>query len=91
MMYFMKKNLFKERVLSVVKNIPRGITLSYGEVARRAGNPGAARAVGTIMKNNHDKSVPCHRVIRTDGKVGEYNGGGPLKKLAILKREGAIK
>ena len=84
-------SLFKERVLSVVRDIPKGETLSYGEVAKFAGNPGAARAVGTIMKNNHDKSVPCHRVIRANGDVGEYNGGGALKKLAILKKEGAIK
>lgn len=83
-------SLFKERVLSVVKNISKGKTLSYGEVARIAGNPRAARAVGTIMKNNRDKAVPCHRVIRSDGEVGEYNGGGSNVKRALLVREGAL-
>ena len=65
---------FQEKVISVVRKIPKGDTLSYNEVAIIAGSPGAARAVGTIMKNNKDKSIPCHRVIRSDGKVGGYNG-----------------
>ena len=81
-------SLFKERVLKVVRGIPRGRTLSYGDVAKLAGNPGASRAVGTIMKNNHDKSVPCHRVIKSNGEVGEYNNGGPKMKRALLKKEG---
>ncbi len=84
------KSLFKERVLKVVRDIPKGKMLSYGEVAKYAGNPGAARAVGTIMKSNFDKTVPCHRVIRSDGKIGEYNRGGPNKKRALLVREGAL-
>jgi O-6-methylguanine DNA methyltransferase len=62
--------------------------MSYGEVAKQAGNPGASRAVGTIMKNNYDPTVPCHRVIRSDGKIGEYNRGGTEKKRALLKAEG---
>lgn len=79
---------FKERVLSVVQKIPKGKTLSYGEVAYGAGYPGAARAVGTLMAHNHDTTVPCHRVIRADGKVGEYNDGGPKAKLQRLLAEG---
>ncbi len=86
----MKKDLFKERVLKVVRDIPKGKTLSYGEVAKFAGNPGAARAVGTLMKNNHDKTVPCHRVIKSNGEVGEYNNGGPNRKRALLKKEGTL-
>ncbi|HEY9586361.1 MAG TPA: MGMT family protein [Candidatus Paceibacterota bacterium] len=81
---------FKERVLKVVKEIPRGKTFSYGEVARCAGNPDAARAVGTIMRNNYDKAVPCHRVIKSNGEVGKYNRGGPKVKRALLVREGAL-
>lgn len=70
--------------------IPRGQTRTYGQVAAAAGRPGAARAVGTIMAHNLDtKRVPCHRVVRADGKVGDYAFGGPAKKLALLKREGA--
>lgn len=80
---------FRKRVLRVVRSIPRGETMSYSEVAQAAGNPGAARAVGSIMKQNHDISVPCHRVIRSDGKPGEYNGGAE-KKIALLKAEGAL-
>ena len=77
---------FKEKVLKVVKNIPEGETLSYGEVAKRAGNPGAARAVGTIMSGNTDKKVPCHRVIKADGSLGGYNGLRGEKE-ELLKRE----
>lgn len=84
----MKKLHFKERVLNTVRKIPKGTTLSYGQVAYASGYPGAARAVGTLMAHNHDQTVPCHRVIRSDGKVGEYNGGGPEAKLKRLRAEG---
>jgi O-6-methylguanine DNA methyltransferase len=84
---------FKERVLEVIKQIPAGSTLSYKEVSMRAGASGAARAVGTICKNNTDKSVPCHRVVRSDGRIGEYNGlrtgqKGKSAKADLLKSEG---
>ena len=85
-----KSSLFRETVFHVVKNIPKGETMTYKEVARRAGSPGAARAVGSIMKSNYDPTVPCHRVIRSDGKLGEYNRGAENKRI-ILKKEGAIK
>jgi O-6-methylguanine DNA methyltransferase len=83
-------SLFKENVLKVVAKIPKGKTMSYKEVAWRAGNERAARAVGTIMKANHDPKIPCHRVIRSDGGMGGYNAGGITVKLARLKKEGAI-
>lgn len=79
---------FKERVLKVVAKIPKGKTLSYKEVARRAGNPRAARAVGNIMNKNYDPKVPCHRVIRSNGEVGGCRDG-VKKKIQILKKEGA--
>lgn len=79
---------FSDRVKDVVRSIPKGETLSYGEVAYTAGNPGAARAVGTIMKNNYDKTVPCHRVVKSDGSVGDYNRGGRDKKIKLLRSEG---
>jgi O-6-methylguanine DNA methyltransferase len=82
---------FKEKVLAVVATIPRGRMMTYKEVAWRAGNPSAARAVGNVMKNNHDPKVPCHRVIRSDGGMGGYNRGGVKAKIALLRREGAIK
>lgn len=79
---------FKEKVLEVVRNIPKGSVMTYKEVAKCAGSPNASRAVGTFMKNNYDESVPCHRVIRSDGKIGEYNRGGEKEKINKLKEEG---
>lgn len=93
-LHIMKKTFIKpfdDRVREVVRSIPKGFIMSYGAAAKLAGNPGAARAVGTIMKNNYDKTVPCHRVVRSDGKIGEYNRGGPEAKRALLIKEGALK
>jgi O-6-methylguanine DNA methyltransferase len=79
---------FSDRVRDAVRQIPKGETRSYGEVAKAIGYPGAARAVGTVMKNNYDPTVPCHRVIHSDGKLGGYNRGGENVKRALLKKEG---
>ena len=84
----MKTTNFAERVRDAVHQIPKGETRTYGQVAAAIGHLGAARAVGTIMRDNYDPTVPCHRVIRSDGKIGEYNRGGPEKKLALLRAEG---
>ena len=81
---------FKEKVLDIVRKIPKGKTMSYKEVARGAGSVSASRAVGTIMKGNYLPDVPCHRVIRSDSKIGDYNRGGRNAKIALLKKEGAI-
>ncbi len=86
-----KLNLFTERVLNIVSGIKKGKTMTYKEVATRAGSPGAARAVGSIMKSNYKPGIPCHRVIRSDGVIGEYNRGGSREKYRKLKGEGAIK
>lgn len=80
-----------EHVREAVRQIPKGQTRTYGEVARAVGHPGAARAVGTVMKNNYDPTVPCHRVVRSDGKLGAYNRGGEREKERLLKAEGAWK
>ncbi len=79
--------MFKEKVLEVVKSIPEGTTLSYKEVAMRAGSPKAYRVVGTILKQNQDENIPCHRVIKSDGSLGQYNGLRTISKREILKRE----
>lgn len=90
---------FKQKVLDVVSKIPKGETLSYKEVAGRAGNAGACRAVGNILNKNHDPRVPCHRVVRSGWKpglpaaqslaqAGGYNRG-VKKKIQLLKKEGA--
>lgn len=81
------KNNFTKRVQDIVRSILKGKTLSYGQVAALAGSVGAARAVGSIMKNNYDKTVPCHRVIKANGSVGEYNRGGSEVKKKLLKVE----
>ncbi|MBI2004698.1 MGMT family protein [Patescibacteria group bacterium] len=82
-----KQHNFSKKVYSVVKGIPRGKTLSYKQVASRAGNPKAARAVGTLMAKNYDPNIPCHRVIRSNGSVGGYNRGGPGRKVELLLKE----
>jgi O-6-methylguanine DNA methyltransferase len=82
------KKTFKDRVLEIVRGIKKGRVMTYKEVAKKAGNKNAARAVGNFMKSNHDKTVPCHRVIRSDGKLGDYNRGGTLAKARLLKQEG---
>ncbi len=82
---------FTTRVLTVVARIPRGKTLTYKEVARRAGNPRAYRAVGTILNRYDSKKikVPCHRVVRSDGMIGGYRWGS-RKKISLLRKEKAI-
>lgn len=79
---------FKDRVLDVVRGIKKGKAMTYKQVAAVAGSAGAARVVGNIMRTNYDKSVPCHRVIRSDGTIGDYNRGGTSVKLRKLKQEG---
>ncbi len=79
---------FADRVRAVVRTIPKGHTMSYADVAAKAGSPGACRAVGTVMKHNYDNTVPCHRVICSNGTVGHYNRGGVDAKRALLHAEG---
>jgi len=81
---------FREKVLVVVRKIPKGKVMTYKQVAAKAGNSKAARAVGAIMRTNYDLKIPCHRVIRSDGSLGSYNRGGTVRKREILKREGAL-
>lgn len=79
---------FKQNVLYVVSKIPKGATLTYKEVARLAGRPRAYRAVGNILNKNYDPTIPCHRVIRSDGTIGGYNRGAAQKRK-LLHNEGA--
>ncbi|HWC57722.1 MAG TPA: MGMT family protein [Candidatus Paceibacterota bacterium] len=81
---------FADRVRRVVVAIPKGTTMTYAQVARAAGSPRAARAVGTVMRHNFDPKVPCHRVIRSDGSLGNYNRGGTTVKRALLRKEGVV-
>jgi methylated-DNA-[protein]-cysteine S-methyltransferase len=77
-------------VLGAVRAIPRGTVSSYGEVARRVGRPGAARAVGgAVGRNPVGLLVPCHRVIAADGSLGGYGAAawGGREAALELKRE----
>lgn len=87
----MKKSVksFGQKVFAVVSKIPRGETLTYKEVANRAGSARAYRAVGTILSKNHNPRIPCHRVIRSDGTPGGYNRGTGTK-IKRLRAEGAL-
>lgn len=78
---------FAEKVYEITCKIPKGSTLTYKEVAKKAGNLKAVRAVGTILSKNFNPEIPCHRVIRSDGKMGGYNRGGVKAKAEILKQE----
>ncbi|HEY4476300.1 MAG TPA: MGMT family protein [Candidatus Paceibacterota bacterium] len=73
----------------VVKAIPRGRVLTYREVARLIGHPRAWRAVGNALNKNTNPKIPCHRVIRSDGAVGEYRWGAKKKKR-LLRQEHAV-
>ena len=80
-------SVFANRVLSAVRRIPPGRVATYGDVARRAGRPGAARAVGNIMRTADAPGVPYHRVVAANGRVGGY-GGAPGLKASLLAAEG---
>ncbi len=71
---------FKEKVNKIVGAIPKGYVLTYQTVAGLAGSPRASRAVGNIMKKNYDSKILCHRVVRSDGKLGKYNRGASEKE-----------
>ena len=71
---------FPFRVLSLVRRIPPGRVATYGDIARMAGHPGAARAVGNVMRNCNRPDVPCHRVIAAGGRLGGYGGREVLKR-----------
>jgi methylated-DNA-[protein]-cysteine S-methyltransferase len=81
---------FMQKVLRATAKIPYGAVATYREMATRAGNPRAVRAAGNALGANPIPIVvPCHRVVRTGGSVGNY-GGGPDMKRALLQLEGVI-
>jgi O-6-methylguanine DNA methyltransferase len=78
------KHEFTARVLRVVGHIPRGQVATYGDVAALAGRPGAARAVGNIMRESGHRGIPCHRVVGAAGRLGGYGGNEALKRTLLL-------
>ena len=82
---------FQRRVLLACACIPKGQVRTYGQLAKAIGKPKAARAVGSALAINPlAPLIPCHRVIRSDGKIGNYSGkGGAGTKLRLLRCEKA--
>ena len=70
----------------MLKSVPKGKVTTYSAIAKRL-NSKAFRAVGSAMRRNTDRSIPCHRVINSDGRVGNYNRGKALK-IKLLRGEG---
>lgn len=82
---------FQIRVWQALREIPRGTTISYGELARRVGRPQTFRAVGQACGANPIPIIiPCHRVIAADGSLGGYSAG-PERKRWLLMHEGWLK
>lgn len=81
---------FQESVLRTTATIPRGEVRPYGWVAREIDRPKAVRAVGSaVARNPVPLIIPCHRVVRSDGHIGNYSLGGPHNKVELLEHEGA--
>ena len=78
---------FARRVLNVLRRIPAGRVMTYGDVARLAGRPGAARAVGNILRAAGEPALPYHRVVAAGGRLGGF-GRHPELKAALLRSEG---
>ncbi len=81
---------FSQRVWRVMRAIPAGMTISYAQLAKKAGSPAAFRAAGTACGNNLIAPIiPCHRIIKSDGTLGNYGYGVAIKEK-LLRLEGAI-
>lgn len=84
-----EKSKFSNGVYKIVQKISKGKTLTYKEVAKRAGFPGAWRVVGNALNQNKDPKIPCHRVVRSNREIGGYRNGSE-KKIKLLTKEGVI-
>ena len=81
---------FSQKVWRVMRAIPAGMTISYAQLAKKAGSPAAFRAAGTACGNNLIAPIiPCHRIIKSDGTLGNYGYGVAIKEK-LLRLEGAI-
>jgi len=86
----MTESVFAAQVYALARKIPRGKVATYGQLAKLVGHPGAARAVGLLMKHNpYAPKVPCHRVVAADGNLTGFSGGdGIPTKRRMLSEEG---
>jgi len=84
--------LSRQKVYEILRTIPAGKVVTYGQLAQLAGNPKASRAVGLYMRTNPDAPrTPCHRVVASDGSLHGYSGtGGVVQKKEMLIREGVV-
>lgn len=82
-------SVFAQRILRVLRRIPVGRVATYGDVAALAGRPGAARAVGNLMRTSRMPGLPYHRVVAAGGRIGGY-GSNPELKVALLRAEGLV-
>jgi len=83
-----KLTAFSKRVLKACQNIKIGEVATYGQLAIKAGYPGAARAVGSVIaKNNWPLIIGCHRIIKSDGSIGSFSFGGSKTKKQMLEHE----
>jgi methylated-DNA-[protein]-cysteine S-methyltransferase len=81
---------FQKKVLLATLSIKRGQTRSYRQIAEQIGHRNAYRAVGTALRKNPlPITIPCHRVVKSDGTLGMYSNGGTGRKRALLAKEGA--
>lgn len=78
---------FQQKVYNIVRRIPRGKVMTYAVVAKAIKKPKAVRAVGNALNKNSRRSMPCHRVVKSDGSVGGYNEG-IKRKLFVLRKDG---
>lgn len=76
---------FEEAVYAVVRKIPEGSVMTYKQVAHAVKRPRAYRAVGSALKKNYDPDIPCHRVVRSDLDLGNYNRGRSNKRHLLIK------
>ena len=83
---------FQQLVWKEISKIPHGQTRSYKQIGINIGHPNSSRAVANACGSNPNPiTIPCHRVIRSDGKIGGYSGpGGINKKIKLLKEEGSL-
>lgn len=84
------KSVFQEKVFRTVKTIPQGNVATYADIARCAGSRHAVRAVGSMLKRNYNQEIPCHRVVRSDGTIGDYNRGAAAKEQMLLSEGVAV-
>lgn len=78
---------FQEKIFKTIKKIPKGKVITYLEVAKEINCPTAYRAVGNILNRNYDPKIPCHRIVRSDGRVGGFRQGTKAK-IKKLQKEG---